>query len=191
MSVHFSQFLWGYLTKPLTVWRWLYKRHTNTHLSVCVCVTLGWQKVMADQSRCCSSQRITVLQEVSRSFGLFESTSRFSVLQEVIGSYGQCGSIRQTVITVLVCLKLSVMVRVAVMFTDRLNAVMSSRCRRVCLQVKYKRDFEESKGRGFSIVTDTPELQRLRKTQEHISNVWYTDHYTVVKTSACVCVCVR
>lgn len=38
-------------------------------------------------------------------------------------------------------------------------------------QVKYKRDFEESKGRGFSIVTDTPELQRLKRTQEQISNV--------------------
>ncbi|ERE80642.1 nebulette-like protein [Cricetulus griseus] len=37
--------------------------------------------------------------------------------------------------------------------------------------VKYKRDFEESKGRGFSIVTDTPELQRLKRTQEQISNV--------------------
>ncbi|KAG9356073.1 hypothetical protein JZ751_000917 [Albula glossodonta] len=36
--------------------------------------------------------------------------------------------------------------------------------------VKYKKDFEESKGRGFSIVSDTPELQRLRKTQEQISN---------------------
>eukprot|EP00069_Balaena_mysticetus_P003757 bmy_04370T0 len=39
------------------------------------------------------------------------------------------------------------------------------------LQVKYKRDFEESKGRGFSIVTDTPELQRLKRTQEQISNI--------------------
>ena len=33
------------------------------------------------------------------------------------------------------------------------------------------RPFEESKGRGFSIVTDTPELQRLKRTQEQISNV--------------------
>ncbi|KTG06522.1 hypothetical protein cypCar_00039826 [Cyprinus carpio] len=41
-------------------------------------------------------------------------------------------------------------------------------------RVRYKRDFEESKGRGFSIVTDTPELQRLRRTQEHISNLFYT-----------------
>ncbi|KAF5928870.1 hypothetical protein HPG69_012442 [Diceros bicornis minor] len=39
------------------------------------------------------------------------------------------------------------------------------------LSVKYKRDFEESKGRGFSFVTDTPELQRLKRTQEQISNV--------------------
>ncbi|ELW71433.1 LIM and SH3 domain protein 1 [Tupaia chinensis] len=38
-------------------------------------------------------------------------------------------------------------------------------------EVKYKRDFEESKGRGFSIVTDTPELQRLKRTQEQISNL--------------------
>lgn len=32
------------------------------------------------------------------------------------------------------------------------------------LQVKYKKDFEESKGRGFSIVSDTPEMQRDRKS---------------------------
>ncbi|CAD7679150.1 unnamed protein product [Nyctereutes procyonoides] len=43
--------------------------------------------------------------------------------------------------------------------------------------VKYKRDFEESKGRGFSIVTDTPELQRLKRTQEQISNVKYKEEY--------------
>ncbi|KAK7879649.1 hypothetical protein WMY93_033643 [Mugilogobius chulae] len=41
-------------------------------------------------------------------------------------------------------------------------------------QVKYKKDFEESKGRGFSMVTDTPELQRLRRTQDVISNVGKT-----------------
>jgi len=41
------------------------------------------------------------------------------------------------------------------------------------LQVKYKKDFEESKGRGFSIVSDTPEMQRLRKTQQQISNVCF------------------
>ncbi|MGH0156341.1 UNVERIFIED_CONTAM: hypothetical protein FKN15_031324 [Acipenser sinensis] len=44
-------------------------------------------------------------------------------------------------------------------------------------QVKYKKDFEESKGRGFSIVTDTPELRRLRKTQEQISNVKYKEEF--------------
>ncbi|XP_061661238.1 LIM zinc-binding domain-containing Nebulette-like [Syngnathoides biaculeatus] len=38
-------------------------------------------------------------------------------------------------------------------------------------QVKYKKDFEESKGRGFSTVADTPEMRRLRRTQEHVSNV--------------------
>ncbi|MED6244110.1 hypothetical protein ATANTOWER_020492 [Ataeniobius toweri] len=38
-------------------------------------------------------------------------------------------------------------------------------------QVKYKKDFEESKGRGFSPVSDTREMQRLRRTQEQISNL--------------------
>ncbi|KAI4537997.1 hypothetical protein MG293_011400, partial [Ovis ammon polii] len=51
--------------------------------------------------------------------------------------------------------------------------------------VKYKRDFEESKGRGFSIVTDTPELQRLKRTQEQISNVG--DHlFSDVITLTCI-----
>ncbi|XP_012683337.1 nebulette [Clupea harengus] len=40
-------------------------------------------------------------------------------------------------------------------------------------QVKYRKDFEESKGRGFSFVVDTPELRRLRRTQEQISNAKY------------------
>lgn len=44
------------------------------------------------------------------------------------------------------------------------------------LQVKYKKDFEESKGRGFSIVSDTPEMQRLRRTQEQISIVCSHTH---------------
>uniref|UniRef100_A0A8I5NWL4 Nebulette n=1 Tax=Papio anubis TaxID=9555 RepID=A0A8I5NWL4_PAPAN len=48
-------------------------------------------------------------------------------------------------------------------------------------QVKYKRDFEESKGRGFSIVTDTPELQRLKRTQEQISNVKYHEDFEKTK----------
>ncbi|XP_051553215.1 LIM zinc-binding domain-containing Nebulette-like isoform X2 [Myxocyprinus asiaticus] len=40
-------------------------------------------------------------------------------------------------------------------------------------QVKYRKDFEQSKGRGFKFVLDTPELQRLRKTQDQISNAKY------------------
>lgn len=39
------------------------------------------------------------------------------------------------------------------------------------LQVKYRKDFEQSKGRGLKFVLDTPELQRLRKAQDQISNV--------------------
>lgn len=57
-------------------------------------------------------------------------------------------------------------------------------------QVKYKRDFEESKGRGFSIVTDTPELQRLKRTQEQISNVgapFLDDKVALVCVSGCEC----
>lgn len=54
------------------------------------------------------------------------------------------------------------------------------------LQVKYKKDFEESKGRGFSIVSDTPEMQRLRKTQEQISNV--CSRAAVCPASVCLCV---
>ncbi|XP_043115564.1 nebulette isoform X2 [Puntigrus tetrazona] len=37
-------------------------------------------------------------------------------------------------------------------------------------QVKYRKDFEQSKGRGLKFVLDTPELQRLRKAQDQISN---------------------
>uniref|UniRef100_A0A8C4J3J6 SH3 domain-containing protein n=1 Tax=Dromaius novaehollandiae TaxID=8790 RepID=A0A8C4J3J6_DRONO len=48
-------------------------------------------------------------------------------------------------------------------------------------EVKYKKDFEESKGRGFSIVTDTPELQRLKRTQEQISNVKYHEDFEKTK----------
>lgn len=39
------------------------------------------------------------------------------------------------------------------------------------LQALYKEEFEKNKGKGFSVVTDTPELQRLKKTQDQISNV--------------------
>ena len=38
-------------------------------------------------------------------------------------------------------------------------------------QALYKEDFEKNKGKGFSVVTDTPEMQRLKKTQDQISNV--------------------
>uniref|UniRef100_A0A4W4FNN9 LIM zinc-binding domain-containing protein n=1 Tax=Electrophorus electricus TaxID=8005 RepID=A0A4W4FNN9_ELEEL len=40
-------------------------------------------------------------------------------------------------------------------------------------QVKYKKDFEESKGRGLRFTVDTPELQRLKKAQDQISNAKY------------------
>lgn len=39
------------------------------------------------------------------------------------------------------------------------------------LQALYKEDFEKNKGKGFSVVADTPEMQRLKKTQDQISNV--------------------
>ncbi|KAJ8337125.1 hypothetical protein SKAU_G00383450 [Synaphobranchus kaupii] len=48
-------------------------------------------------------------------------------------------------------------------------------------QVKYRKDFEESKGRGFSVVSDNLELQRLRKTQEQISNVKYHEDFERTK----------
>ncbi|CAM9614611.1 unnamed protein product [Lampetra planeri] len=40
-------------------------------------------------------------------------------------------------------------------------------------QVKYKEDFEKSRGKAFSLVPDTPELRRMKKAQEQISNVGY------------------
>lgn len=39
------------------------------------------------------------------------------------------------------------------------------------VQVHYREDFEKNKGKGFSVVADTPELQRIKKTQDQISNV--------------------
>lgn len=39
------------------------------------------------------------------------------------------------------------------------------------MQALYKEDFEKNKGKGFSVVVDTPEMQRLKKTQDQISNV--------------------
>uniref|UniRef100_A0AAZ1XJZ0 LIM and SH3 domain protein 1 n=1 Tax=Oreochromis aureus TaxID=47969 RepID=A0AAZ1XJZ0_OREAU len=44
-------------------------------------------------------------------------------------------------------------------------------------QVLYREDFEKNKGKGFSVVADTPEMQRIKKTQDQISNV------SVTKTS--------
>lgn len=41
----------------------------------------------------------------------------------------------------------------------------------VCTQIRYKEEFEKNKGKGFSVVADTPELQRIKKTQDQISNV--------------------
>ncbi len=38
-------------------------------------------------------------------------------------------------------------------------------------QALYKEDFEKNKGKGFSVVVDTPEMQRVKKTQDQISNV--------------------
>lgn len=39
------------------------------------------------------------------------------------------------------------------------------------LQALYKEEFEKNKGKGFSAVADTPEMQRVKKTQDQISNV--------------------
>ncbi|XP_012995112.2 LIM zinc-binding domain-containing Nebulette isoform X24 [Esox lucius] len=52
-------------------------------------------------------------------------------------------------------------------------------------KVKYKKDFEDSKGKGFSIVSDTPELQRLRKTQEQISNAKYHEDFERTRGRGC------
>lgn len=41
----------------------------------------------------------------------------------------------------------------------------------LCTQIRYKEEFEKNKGKGFSVVADTPELQRIKKTQDQISNV--------------------
>ncbi|NXP81067.1 LASP1 protein, partial [Ramphastos sulfuratus] len=41
----------------------------------------------------------------------------------------------------------------------------------LCAQIRYKEEFEKNKGKGFSVVADTPELQRIKKTQDQISNV--------------------
>lgn len=51
------------------------------------------------------------------------------------------------------------------------------------VQVLYREDFEKNKGKGFSVVADTPEMQRIKKTQDQISNV------SVPKISAPFTVC--
>ncbi|MGH0163660.1 UNVERIFIED_CONTAM: hypothetical protein FKN15_076087 [Acipenser sinensis] len=43
--------------------------------------------------------------------------------------------------------------------------------------VRYKEEFEKNKGKGFSVVSDTPELQRMRKTQDQISNIKYHEDF--------------
>lgn len=40
----------------------------------------------------------------------------------------------------------------------------------------YKEEFEKNKGKGFSVVADTPEMQRIKKTQDQISNVGHRQH---------------
>ncbi|MEQ2229802.1 hypothetical protein ILYODFUR_022577, partial [Ilyodon furcidens] len=50
--------------------------------------------------------------------------------------------------------------------------------------VHYKEDFEKNKGKGFSVVADTPELQRIKKTQDQISNIKYHEDFEKMKTGA-------
>lgn len=51
-------------------------------------------------------------------------------------------------------------------FALRLNL-----CLLACTQIRYKEEFEKNKGKGFCVVTDTPELQRIKKIQDQISDV--------------------
>ncbi|NWS28085.1 LASP1 protein, partial [Polioptila caerulea] len=44
-------------------------------------------------------------------------------------------------------------------------------------QIRYKEEFEKNKGKGFSVVADTPELQRIKKTQDQISNIKYHEEF--------------
>ncbi|XP_034045484.1 LIM and SH3 domain protein 1-like [Thalassophryne amazonica] len=48
--------------------------------------------------------------------------------------------------------------------------------------VAYKEDFVKNKGRGFSTVNETPELQRLKKIQDQVSNVRYHEEYEKSKS---------
>ncbi|XP_014740845.1 PREDICTED: LIM and SH3 domain protein 1 [Sturnus vulgaris] len=50
-------------------------------------------------------------------------------------------------------------------------------CSVLCPQIRYKEEFEKNKGKGFSVVADTPELQRIRKTQDQISNIKYHEEF--------------
>ncbi|XP_009885392.1 PREDICTED: LIM and SH3 domain protein 1 [Charadrius vociferus] len=43
--------------------------------------------------------------------------------------------------------------------------------------IRYKEEFEKNKGKGFSVVADTPELQRIKKTQDQISNIKYHEEF--------------
>ncbi|KAM7371656.1 hypothetical protein PAMP_008873 [Pampus punctatissimus] len=44
-------------------------------------------------------------------------------------------------------------------------------------QVLYREDFEKNKGKAFHVVTDTPELQRIKKSQDQISNIKYHEEF--------------
>ncbi|NXH48544.1 LASP1 protein, partial [Dicaeum eximium] len=44
-------------------------------------------------------------------------------------------------------------------------------------QIRYREEFEKNKGKGFSVVADTPELQRIKKTQDQISNIKYHEEF--------------
>lgn len=58
------------------------------------------------------------------------------------------------------------------LFVDESNPTIQTCSEmKLFLQALYKEDFEKNKGKGFSVVADTPEMQRLKKTQDQISNV--------------------
>ncbi|XP_030364439.1 LIM and SH3 domain protein 1 isoform X2 [Strigops habroptila] len=43
--------------------------------------------------------------------------------------------------------------------------------------IRYKEEFEKNKGKGFSVVADTPELQRIKKIQDQISDIKYHEEF--------------
>ncbi|XP_038645940.1 nebulin isoform X4 [Scyliorhinus canicula] len=47
---------------------------------------------------------------------------------------------------------------------------------------KYKEDFEKERGKPYGIITDTPELKRIRKAQEQLSEVKYRSDGDKAKT---------